>query len=140
MKIVLDTNCLLHSVPHKSEYHCILKSLQQGRYVLCCSNDILLEYEELLTRFYSESLANHILNFIFNSVNTLLITPFYLWNLIPSDPDDNKFVNCALNASADYIITNDKHFNVLKSVYFPHIKVISLEDLKNLLFPNSSDL
>jgi putative PIN family toxin of toxin-antitoxin system len=133
MKIVLDTNCLLRAAPRKSDYHCILTSLQQGRYTLCCSNDILMEYEELLTRFYSENFAGNVLNFFFYSVNTLLITPYFQWNLIPFDPDDNKFVDCALNAGADYIVTNDRHFNILKSIEFPPIKVIDLETFKDIL-------
>jgi putative PIN family toxin of toxin-antitoxin system len=127
MKIVLDTNCLLRAAPHKSVYHCILAALQQGRYTLCFSNEILMEYEELLTRFYSWNFANHVLNFIFYSVNTLEITPHFQWNLIPHDPDDNKFVDCALNAGADYIVTNDKHFNVLKFINFPPVKIIDFQ-------------
>ena len=133
MKIVLDTNCLLRAVPNKSDYHCILTALHQGRYTLCCSNDILMEYEEILRRFYSEQIAGHILNFIFSSVNVEMVTPYYQWNLIAADPDDNKFVDCALNAGADYIVTSDKHFNVLKSINFPSIKVIDIETLKKLI-------
>jgi len=133
MKIVIDTNCLLRAAPRKSDYHYILTALQQGCYTLCCSNEILMEYEELLTRFYSRRLADHILNFIFYSVNTLLITPYFQWNLIHDDPEDNKFVDCAFNAGADYIVTNDRHFNVLKSVDFPTVKIIDLETFKDLL-------
>ena len=133
MKIVLDTNCLLRAVPSKSDYHCILTSLRQGRYTLCYSNEIFMEYEELLTRFYGSRLACNILNFFFYSQNALMVTPFYKWNLIYVDIDDNKFVDCALNAGADYIVTNDKHFNVLKSIDFPAIKVIKIENFKNIL-------
>jgi len=134
MKIVLDTNCLLRAAPRKSNYHCILTAMQQGRYSLCCSNEILMEYEELLTRFYSLQFANYVLNFIIYSANnTLFITPYFQWNLIPCDPDDNKFVDCALIAGADFIVTNDRHFNVLKSVNFPPIKIIDLETFKDVL-------
>ena len=133
MKIVLDTNCLLCAVPKKSEYHCILTALQQGRYTLCCSNDILMEYEELLTRFYTKQTAADALNFIFYSVNVLMITPYYQWNLINADPDDNKFVDCALNAGADYIVTNDKHFNILKETNFPYVKVVDIETFKKII-------
>ena len=74
-----------------------------------------------------------VLNFIFYSINVLMVTPYFQWNLISADLDDNKFVDCALNAGADYIITNDHHFNVLKSLDFPPIKVIDVETFKNLL-------
>ena len=62
-----------------------------------------------------------------------MITPHFQWNLISADPDDNKFVDCALNAGADYIVTNDRHFNVLKTLDFPPIKVIDIETFKRLL-------
>ena len=133
MKIVLDTNCLLIAVSGKSEYHCILTAFKQGRYILCCSNDILLEYEEMLIRFYQNKVADNVLNFIFYSPSLLLISLYFQWNLISADPDDNKFVNCALNAGADYIVTNDKHFNVLKNIKFPPVKVINIETFKSIL-------
>jgi len=133
MKIVLDTNCLLHALANKSEYHCILTALQQGRYKLCFSNDILMEYEEILMRFYPRQVVDHFLNFIFYSKNALIVTPFYKWNLIFADPDDNKFVDCAFNAGADFIVTNDKHFNVLKTLNFPPIKVVDIETFKKII-------
>ena len=77
MKIVLDTNCLLRAMPDKSEFNCILSALQQGRYTLCYSNDIFMEYEELLARFYPKQITGYILNFIFYSPNTLMITPYF---------------------------------------------------------------
>jgi putative PIN family toxin of toxin-antitoxin system len=132
MKIVLDTNCLLIAVPGKSDWHFILTALKQGRYTLCCSTEILMEYEEMLFRFYPQ-IAGNILNFIFYSPNMLLTTPWYKWNLIEADPDDNKFADCALNACADYIVTNDHHFDVLKSLDFPPITVVNIETFKNIL-------
>ena len=134
MKIVLDTNCLLRAVPPKSDYHCILTGLQEGRYTLCFSNEVLLEYEELLIRFYGKQLTNYVFNFFLYSTNAFLVTPYFQWNLIYADPDDNKFVDCALNAGADFIVTSDKHFNVLKSLSFPPIKVIDIDTFKDLLF------
>jgi len=133
MKIVLDTNCLLPAVPTNSDCHWILTALQQGRYTLCCSNDILIEYEEMLMRFYRRQTVNSVMNFIFYSLHVLMITPWFQWNLIAADPDDNKFADCALNAGADYIVTNDRHFNVLKTLDFPPIKIINIETFKNIL-------
>ena len=51
----------------------------------------------------------------------LFITPHYKWNRIIADYDDNKFVDCAFMSGADYIVTNDKHFNILKIIDFPKI-------------------
>jgi predicted nucleic acid-binding protein len=63
----------------------------------------------------------------------LLITPWYKWNLIAADHDDNKFADCALNAGADYIVTNDHHFNVLKTLGFPPVTVVNIETFKDIL-------
>ena len=65
--------------------------------------------------------------------STELITPDFFWNLIIADPDDNKFVDCAVAANADYIITNDAHFNVLKSTSFPKINILTLQEFITLL-------
>jgi len=90
----------------------------------------------MLIRFYSKQTAGNIMNFIFYSINTLRITPYFQWNLISSDPDDNKFVDCALNAGADYIVTNDKHFNILKEIEFPRVNVIDIETFKQFISQN----
>ena len=73
------------------------------------------------------------LNFIAYSINTLTVTPYYKWNLITADPDDNKFVDCALNAGADFIVTNDRHFGVLKNIDFPKINVIDIDTFKSII-------
>ncbi len=47
-----------------------------------------------------------------------------------SDPDDNKFVDCAIIANADYIVSDDSHFKVLKDIPFPVVRVLSLEQFQ----------
>ena len=53
--------------------------------------------------------------------------------LISSDNDDNKFSDCAFAGNVHYLITNDKHFNILASIPFPKINVITLEKFMELL-------
>jgi len=48
------------------------------------------------------------------------------------DPDDNKFVDCAISSNAKFIVTNDKHFNVLKNVDFPKIEVVDIDKFKEI--------
>lgn len=57
--------------------------------------------------------------------------PYYSWNLITNDPDDNKFVDCAIAANAEYIITEDKHFDILHTIGFPQVVPISAMDFIN---------
>jgi len=133
MKIVLDTNCLLPSIFNNSPYFWVWEAFCEGRFILCCTTEMFHEYEELLSQFYSPEISESVMHTINNAKNTELIIPHYKWNLIFTDPDDNKFVDCALNAGADYIVTNDRHFNILKSFNFPPIKVIDIKTFKSIL-------
>ncbi len=52
---------------------------------------------------------------------------YYKWQLITKDPDDNKYVDCAIATNAHYIISDDKHFKVLDIIDFPKIVCLRLE-------------
>ena len=133
MKVVLDTNCLVVCLPITSKYYCLWKAFRDSLITLCYTTDIINEYGEILPRFYHPQFANDIINELLFSPNVIKTNNYYKWNLISVDPDDNKFVDCALNAGADYIVTNDRHFNILGKIDFPQIKVIDIETFKNIL-------
>ncbi len=65
--------------------------------------------------------------------NVLLISKHYQWNMIKSDPDDNKFTDCAVAGRADCIVTYDKHFKELNQTHFPSISTVTPEEFKILL-------
>jgi len=44
------------------------------------------------------------------------------------EPDDNKFVDCYIAAGAEYLITHDKHFDVLAAVPFPKVNVVRIDE------------
>lgn len=131
--IVIDTNSLIMAISSRSDYHKIWKSFLDGDYYMCISNEILEEYAEVIARNISVNLARYVVYTILERKNTRLITPFYNWNLITADPDDNKFVDCAIAANAKFIVTEDHHFNVLKEIPFPSVEVINIDEfLKEL--------
>ncbi len=70
------------------------------------------------------------------SPDVVFVSNYFFWNLITVDPDDNKFVDCAISANANFIVTNDKHFKVLKKIPFPSMTVISADDFVELLTGN----
>jgi len=133
MKIVIDTNCLLRILPQKSEYRCLWDAFLRGEFDLCYTTDMLAEYEEIFSRFYSPKAGEFVVGVLLKSYNTIQVTPHFKWNLITEDTDDNKFVDCALNAGADYIVTNDRHFDILKFLIFPPIKVVNIYTFKSIL-------
>lgn len=102
------------SIPRKSPYHQILLDFLAGKYLLCVSNEVVLEYEEILTRKVGSLVANNIINAILASSNTIFINPQKRYQWIKSDPDDNKFVDCAISANAKYIVSQDHHYDVIR--------------------------
>ncbi len=133
MRIVLDTNCLIQSVPPRSSYHDVWQSVISGENTLCVTNEILEEYAEILSRLSGRDTADYVLDFIIESRHVSLFTPRYRFNLITADPDDNKFVDCAIIANARYIVTNDHHYDVLRQIPFPVVDVITLKDFQSQL-------
>ena len=69
---------------------------------------------------------------ILNSKFTQVITPYYNFNLIEADKDDNKFVDCAIAAQAKCIVTNDHHYDVLKTIPFPKVEVVGLVEFMEM--------
>lgn len=67
----------------------------------------------------------------------MLFDSHFSFGLITVDADDNKFVDCAIVANAHFIVTEDKHFNVLKNIEFPHVDVIGIDDFKDILASSS---
>ncbi|MBI5915570.1 MAG: PIN domain-containing protein [Bacteroidetes bacterium] len=133
MKVVLDSNVLLVSVSRRSPHHPIFQAFEEKRYDILLTTDILLEYEEVIGGEMSPNLALHLVKGIREAQNAWHIHKYYYWNLITADPDDDKFVDCAVAGNADFIVSDDRHFKLLKSIPFPKVKVISADDFVELL-------
>lgn len=133
MRIVLDTNSLIQSIPEKSPFFSVWLSILRGENTLCVSTEILEEYAEILQRLAGRYTAEYVLDAITKSKYVELITPYYHFGLITADPDDNKFVDCAIAAGARYVVTNDRHYDVLRQTKFPVVDIIALKDFLELL-------
>jgi uncharacterized protein len=130
---VIDTNVLLVSISSESQYHWIFQALINQKFELSVTNEILSEYEEIISTKYSPSVSHNVTRTILLLPNTIQTVVYYNWNLIQEDHDDNKFVDCAVASNADAIVTHDKHFYILESISFPCVKVINVSELKNIL-------
>ena len=132
-RIVLDTNCLIAILSRKGNYFPVWQGLHQGKCTLCVSNDILEEYEEILSQKTNATIASNVIQAIINSPFVEFIDTYFHFHLIEQDKDDNKFVDCAIAANAQYIVSEDAHFKHLKNIPFPIVNVIRLVEFMNLL-------
>ena len=126
--VVIDTNCLLQVIARRSPYRPIWDAYLNGAFDLWVSNEILDEYQEVLEQQITPTVAENVVLLILNKKNTRLIDPHFRLNLIDADPDDNKFVDCAFAAGADYLVTEDSHFNVLRTLRFPQLNLVTLDE------------
>ena len=123
-RIVLDTNCLLMCISSKSPYHKVWTEFVEGRVEWCVSTEILSEYMEILEQKTNAWFAEVIVNAIVNNENTVTVSPSFFFNLIQADPDDNKFVDCAVCGNAEYIVSNDSHFQALNDIDWPKLQLV----------------
>jgi putative PIN family toxin of toxin-antitoxin system len=133
MKIVLDTNVLLTSISPRSKDYWIFQAFINEAFVLCMTTDVMAEYEEIIGREMGVSVANDLMQAFEFANNVELITTWYRWSLIVVDPDDNKFVDCAVASGASYLVSEDRHFKVLSDIQFPKVNVVRVDDFKRIL-------
>lgn len=133
IQVVIDTNVLLVSIPTRSPYRPIFDAILTGKIELIISNEILSEYIEIIGNRAHPTVAHNIADALINRPNVKKIEADYRWGLIQADPDDNKFVDCAIAGGASYLVTNDRHFQVLKTIPFPRVDIVSLEEFMGML-------
>ena len=133
MRVVIDTNCLIASIPPQGAYYWLYEAFEAERFEWLISNEILTEYLEKLTDLYSEKTALLVYSIISTAVNVTFTEAFFKWQLIEADPDDNKFVDLAIAANVDYLVTNDRHFAPLKTLDFPKLNIITPDQFKKII-------
>ncbi len=127
--LVIDTNCLVQMISRHSLYRKIWDDFLRRKFMLCVSNEILEEYQEIIERQTTSRIAENVVLLILNSRNVSFVDPHFRLALITEDPDDNKFVDCAFAANADYLVSNDRHFDILRKISFPHLNLVTLDQL-----------
>lgn len=108
MIVVLDTNIVASATYWRGKpAHC-LEAWLQGRFDLAISHPILTEYEEVIARLaarYSDKRPTDWLTAIKQSGHLFVPVPL---PAATADPDDEMFIECAVAARADCIVTGDK--------------------------------
>ena len=128
MRVVIDTNCFLAILPKMSIYRPIFDAYRQGRFELAVSTEVLNEYAEIFTKKMSFEISENIIELILKQPNTIESDIYYYWNLITSDYEDNKFTDLAISTNSDFVISLDRHFDILKTIPFPKVQVIGLDE------------
>ena len=129
LRFVIDTNVFLVSLAPNFKLRWIFDYLVDGKFDLCISTEILSEYQEIITERYGLNKTDSTLDFLLLLPNVHQISPHFKWNLL-KDEDDNKFIDCAIAGNADFIISNDEGFNVLRNIEFPPIEILTADEFE----------
>lgn len=101
---------------------------------MCVSNEILSEYEEILSILTSPNVAHNVVEAIARHPMTYYRESYFHFHLLSDvDKDDDKFVDCAITANADFIVTEDSHFSHLRNIPFPQLIVLTLDEFYHSL-------
>ena len=137
MRVCIDTNVLVQLFGRGQAARPIRNALLSGRIELALSTEILLEYQEAITRLSGASRWEQVerfLTLLFHlHANILFLDPQFRFGILTADADDNKFVDCAIAAQADYIITSDRHFSALNGSGYKPRPVTPQEFIKACL-------
>jgi len=112
LKVVIDTNVLVSALlKPDSVPELILSLILEGEMVLCLSEPIATEYEEVLKREKFKKLDRQKVKALLSRLKSQArwVSPTVRLQAAKRDPEDNKFLECA--EEADFFITgNIKHF------------------------------
>lgn len=127
MKVVLDTNVLISAIMFGGKSRDILEMGISGKIRIAVSQDILKELAEVLIgkKFRVAIAVVQQTIHEFSEIAELVIVTEKI-NAIKNDPDDNRILECAVSAKADYIVSGDSDLLTLKN--FKKIKIVSPSD------------
>lgn len=109
-RVVVDTNVFVSSFfggnPRK-----IVDLWKSGQVTICLSKPIIDEYVEVLQRLglQNERELGELLNLFARGLHVLFSANTPELHLVKEDPDDDKFIECAVALKADFVISGDKN-------------------------------
>ena len=126
MRILIDTNILIsglyfHGLPKK-----LLREIDLEKFKICVNEEIIAEYTDKIDNKFSKS--KYILD---KDLREKIFSSFKNFNKVSDlkicrDPDDDKFINCAIDAKAIYIVSGDNDLLDIKN--FAGIEIVTARE------------
>jgi putative PIN family toxin of toxin-antitoxin system len=133
LRLVIDTNVLISSFfggnPKK-----VIDLWSRGGTILCLTQEVLEEYLRVMARLpIAPETKSKLVAILQEKRNIELVTPSRRYVVVLEDPEDNKFIDCAVEAQADYIISGDAH--LLQVEAYRGIAIYSPKDFLRIIKP-----
>ena len=137
MKILIDTNILISALFFDGLPKKLLSEIDFEKFNLCVNKEIINEYTEKIDKKFSKSkyiLDKDLRQKIFSSFKNFEIKSDLK---ICRDPDDDKFINCAIDAEAIYIVSGDNDLLTIKN--FAGIEIVTAREFYDKYLAKNSD-
>lgn len=132
MRVVADTNVLVSAIFWEGNESKIVELVEEGELELITSVQILDELKKVLSYDKFElkdgKVNEHVEYYLFLAE---LVSPDEDVDAIRDDPSDNKFLECAMEGKADYIVSGDRHLLDLEE--YTGIEIVSARELLKIL-------
>jgi putative PIN family toxin of toxin-antitoxin system len=138
LRVVIDTNVFVSSVlSRKGVRSEVLDDWRAGKYLLITSPGIIAEIRRVLQKLridkkyaIGEEEIEQLIKLL--EKDGVVIPALYgVKGIIPQDPEDEKFLTCALGGGADFIVTGDRHLLTLKE--YGGIPIVTVRDFMDRL-------
>ena len=134
MRIVIDTNVLVSGVFFGGFPRKILSSVVSQKITACATAEIINEYQEIVQEMIDRK-QGHIDKAILTPlINAMEIIEPITHVEICHDPDDNKFLGCAKDSQALYIVSGDKDLLVIEE--YENIQIMTAKEFYEKYFPD----
>ena len=124
IRIVVDTNVFVSSFFGGNPRR-IVDLWKSGQVTLCLSKSIIDEYVEVLSHFglKNERELDELLGLFARGFHALFSAKTPELHVVVEDPDDNKFIECAVALKADFVISGDKALGEIQD--YMGIKIVT---------------
>ena len=114
-KVVIDTNIFISSFLGGLSRK-VIDEWENGKILLCLSQEIIEEYIEVLNRLGLRDILEikKLTKLFTEGYNSIYTSKTPDINIVYDDPDDNKFIECAVALDCKVIISGDKHLRKIK--------------------------
>lgn len=129
---VYDTNVLISAFIGRGAPYKALDAVYAGKVILVISPDMLLEFEDVISRpkfNYTDKHIRRILTIVFKVAK--VVEPDFSVDVVEEDTSDNRVIEAAISGKAKYIVTGDRHLLSLKKV--GNIEIISVKDFLEII-------
>lgn len=126
MRIVVDTNVLISGVFFGGFPRKILSEIVRSNLTACATAEIVDEYEAIIQEMIGRKQGHLNRDILVPLIRAMEIIEPVTQVKMSRDPDDDKFLGCAKDAHAMYIVSGDKDLLVLER--FENIEIVTAKE------------